>query len=126
MELLLSEIYEQNLQSLIQDLQHKVLQLPILSQHPYPGKYEVKILLKDLEVLSRKTQQTQIFMETPYRNIQLFESILKVCSKSTKLCIASNITLDSENIKTKTIEEWKLSNPPNIHKSPTIFLIHAR
>ena len=82
--------------------------------------------IKDLEVLSRKNKQTQIFMETPYRNIQLFESILKVCSKSTKLCIASNITLDSENIKTKTIEEWKLSNPPNIHKSPTIFLIHAR
>jgi len=82
--------------------------------------------IKDLEVLSRRTQQTQIFMETPYRNIQLFESILKVCSKSTKLCIASNITLDSENIKTKAIEEWKLSNPPNIHKSPTIFLIHAR
>ena len=82
--------------------------------------------IKDLEVLSRKTKQTQIFMETPYRNIQLFESILKVCSKSTKLCVASNITLDSENIKTKTIEEWKLSNPPKIHKSPTIFLIHAR
>ena len=82
--------------------------------------------IKDLEVLSRKNKQTQIFMETPYRNIQLFESILKVCSKSTKLCIASNITLDSENIKTKAIEEWKLSNPPNIHKSPTIFLIHAR
>ncbi|MDC0201894.1 SAM-dependent methyltransferase [Flavobacteriales bacterium] len=79
--------------------------------------------IKDLEVLSRRTQQTQIFMETPYRNIQLFESILKVCSRSTKLCIASNITLDSENIKTKTIEEWKLSNPPKIHKSPTIFLI---
>ena len=82
--------------------------------------------IKDLEVLSRGTQQTQIFMETPYRNTQLFESILKVCSKSTKLCIASNITLDLEKIKTKTIEEWKLSNPPKIHKSPTIFLIHAR
>ena len=82
--------------------------------------------IKDLEILSRKSNQTQIFMETPYRNLQLFESILKVCSKSTKLCVASNITLDSENIKTKTIEEWKSSNPPNIHKSPTIFLILAR
>lgn len=82
--------------------------------------------IKDLEVLSRRTKQTQIFMETPYRNIPLFESILKVCSKNTKLCIAANITLDSENIKTKTIEEWRLSNPPNIHKSPTIFLIYAR
>ena len=82
--------------------------------------------IKDLEVLSRRTKQTQIFMETPYRNIQLFESILKVCSKNTKLCIAANITLDSENIKTKTIEEWRSENPPNIHKSPTIFLIYAR
>ena len=80
--------------------------------------------IKDLEILSRKSNQTQIFMETPYRNLQLFESILKVCSKSTKLCVASNITLDSENIKTKTIEEWKSCNPPNIHKSPTIFLIY--
>ena len=82
--------------------------------------------IKDLEVLSRKTKQTQIFMETPYRNLQLFEYILKVCSKNTKLCIASNITLSSENIKTKTIDEWKSSNPPNIHKSPTIFLIYGR
>ena len=82
--------------------------------------------IKDLEILSRKTKQTQIFMETPYRNLQLFESILKVCSKNTKLCIASNITLASENIKTKTIEEWKSSNPPNIHKYPTIFLIYGR
>jgi len=82
--------------------------------------------IKDLEKLSKRTNQTQIFMETPYRNLQLFESILKVCSKNTKLCIASNITLTSENIKTKIIEEWKLSNPPNIHKSPTIFLIYGR
>ena len=82
--------------------------------------------IKDLEMISRKTKQTQIFMETPYRNVQLFESILKVCSKNTKLCIATNITLDSENIKTKTIEEWKLSNHPKVHKSPTIFLIHAK
>jgi len=81
--------------------------------------------IKDLEVLSRRNKQTQIFMETPYRNIQLFDSILKVCSKSTKLCIASNITLDSENIETKIIEEWKSSNLPKIHKSPTIFLIYG-
>lgn len=82
--------------------------------------------IKYLEVLSKKTQQTQIFMETPYRNIQLFESILKTCFNSTKLCIASNITLDAENIRTQRIEEWKLSGPPNIHKSPAIFLIHAK
>jgi len=82
--------------------------------------------IKYLEILSKKTQQTQIFMETPYRNIQLFESILKVCLNSTRLCVASNITLDSENIKTQTIKEWKSSPSPKIHKSPTIFLIHAK
>ena len=78
--------------------------------------------IKDLEFLSRKNGQTQIFMETPYRNLQLFESILKTCSKSTKLCIASDITLPSENIKTRTIEEWS-SIRPEIHKKPSIFLI---
>jgi 16S rRNA (cytidine1402-2'-O)-methyltransferase len=82
--------------------------------------------IKDLEILSRKTKQTQIFMETPYRNLQLFESVLKVCSNSTQLCVASNITLNSENIKTKTIEEWQSSPKPNIHKIPTIFLIYGR
>lgn len=89
-------------------------------------KKERKKKIKDLEILSKKQGQTQIFIETPYRNIQLFESILKVCSKNTKLCIASNITLDSENIKTKTIEEWISSNTPDIHKSPTIFLMYSR
>ena len=78
--------------------------------------------IKDLESLSKKNRQTQIFMETPYRNLQLFESIIKTCLKSTKLCIASDITLPSENIKTKTIEEWS-SIKPEINKIPSIFLI---
>lgn len=78
--------------------------------------------IKDLEFLSKKNRQTQIFMETPYRNLQLFESILKTCSKITKLCIASDITLPSEHIKTRTIEEWR-SIRPEIHKKPSIFLI---
>ncbi len=78
--------------------------------------------IKHLEETVRKTKQTQIFMETPYRNNQLIETILKVCRNSTKLCIASNITLFNENIKTKTIEEWKQTKI-NIHKKPSIFLI---
>ena len=60
-------------------------------------------------------------METPYRNLQLFESIVKTCSR-TKLCMLTDITLDSENIKTKTIEEW-IKIRPEIHKRPSIFLI---
>ena len=61
-------------------------------------------------------------METPYRNMQLVTAILKTCKSSSRLCIASNITMPSENIKTKTIEEWREVNI-NIHKKPTIFLI---
>ena len=78
--------------------------------------------LRNLESLSKKTGQTQIFMETPYRNNQLITTILKTCKSSTRLCIASDITMSSENIKTKTILEWKEVNI-NIHKKPTIFLI---
>lgn len=79
--------------------------------------------LKYLESLTKKTGQTQIFMETPYRNHQLFDTIIKVCSNNTKLCIASDITLPSENIKTKTIAEWK-QEKININKKPAIFLIN--
>ena len=78
--------------------------------------------IKELEEKARKTKQTQIFMETPYRNNQLIESILATCNNNTRLCIASNITMESENIKTKTISEWK-QNKINLHKNPTIFLI---
>jgi len=79
--------------------------------------------LRYLESLTKKTGQTQIFMETPYRNHQLFDTIIKVCSNNTKLCIASDITLPSENIKTKTIAEWK-HEKININKKPAIFLIN--
>ena len=79
--------------------------------------------LRYLESLTKKTGQTQIFMETPYRNHQLFDAIIKVCSNNTKLCIASDITLSSENIKTKNISEWK-QEKININKKPTIFLIN--
>ena len=75
-----------------------------------------------LEKLAKTTGQTQIFMETPYRNNQLIEVLLKVCSNNTKLCIASDITLSTENIKTKTIAEWK-QKKISIQKKPAIFLI---
>ena len=78
--------------------------------------------IKRLEELAKKTKQTQIFMETPYRNQQLIEGLLKTCNNNTKLCIASNITLPNVNIKTKRIAEWKQTKI-NIHKQPAIFLI---
>ena len=85
-------------------------------------KSERTKIIKQLEELVKKTGQTQIFMETPYRNNQLIETLLKTCSNNTKLCMASDITLPTENIKTKTIAEWKQTKS-NLDKKPTIFLI---
>ena len=85
-------------------------------------KSERTKIIKQLEELVKKTGQTQIFMETPYRNNQLIETLLKTCSNNTKLCTASDITLPTENIKTKTIAEWKQTKI-NLDKKPTIFLI---
>jgi len=80
--------------------------------------------IKFLENRSVKENQSQIFMETPYRNQKLLEDILKTCRSNTKLCIATDITLDTEFIKTKTVQEWK-ANMPDIHKRPTIFIIQG-
>ncbi len=80
--------------------------------------------IKDLETESVKKKCTQIFIETPYRNNQLIEAMLKNCSPSTKLCIAVDITGKKEWIKTKTIAEWQ-KNKPDIHKRPAIFLIYS-
>jgi len=81
--------------------------------------------IKQMESNSRKENQSQIFMETPYRNHQLLEAVIKNCSKKVRLCIATNISLSSENIKTKTIDEWKRTKL-DIHKKPTIFLFLAK
>tara|TARA_Y100001933_G_scaffold73532_1_gene74994 strand:- start:2299 stop:3003 length:705 start_codon:yes stop_codon:yes gene_type:complete len=78
--------------------------------------------IKLLEKISNNSGQTQIFMETPYRNNKLLDTIIKVCNSKTMLCIASNITQNNESIVSKSIEEWKFSNfRPN--KNPSIFLI---
>ena len=65
---------------------------------------------------------TQIFMETPYRNNKLLDELLKIMHPDTKLCIACDITLENEYIRTKTIANW-VDSLPNLHKRPTIFLI---
>jgi 16S rRNA (cytidine1402-2'-O)-methyltransferase len=75
-----------------------------------------------LEKKAKNEQQTQIFIEAPYRNNQLIEDLLKNCSSSTLLCIAANITANNEFIRTKNIQEWK-KNVPDLHKQPAIFLI---
>lgn len=80
--------------------------------------------IKELEAESQKNSCTQIFIETPYRNNQLIEAILKNCKSSTSLCIAANLTGKEEWIKTKTIADWK-KEKVDIHKQPAIFLLLA-
>lgn len=80
--------------------------------------------IKDIEQESLRKSCTQIFIETPYRNNQLLETLLKVCNPATRLCIAANLTASNEFIHTKTITDWRKS-PPNLHKQPSIFLIHG-
>lgn len=81
-------------------------------------------MLKELEADSLKNNCTEIFIETPYRNNQLVEAILEVCRSSTKLCLAVDLTGETEWIKTKPTSNWK-KNKPDIHKRPAIFLLYA-
>ncbi len=85
-------------------------------------KEERKKTIKALEKKSSELQQTQIFMETPYRNDAIISDLIKILHPSTRLCIACDLTLKSETIKTHTIEEWKKSSF-SIQKRPAIFLI---
>jgi 16S rRNA (cytidine1402-2'-O)-methyltransferase len=80
--------------------------------------------LREIESNSRKQGSAHIFIETPYRNNSLLESILKTCSHSTRLCIAVNLTGKSESIQTKTIDAWKKAIP-EINKQPAIFILQA-
>lgn len=80
--------------------------------------------LKTLENRAYKENQTQLFIETPYRNAQLFDSIIKTCRAETKLCVAAGITTDAEFIKTKTLSEWKKSGLPELKKVPAIFALY--
>ena len=83
-----------------------------------------KKAIKDLETDSIKQNCTQIFIETPYRNNPLLKDILQACSSQTRLCIAADITASTEDIRTRTIQEWQRA-VPELHKRPVIFLIHG-
>jgi 16S rRNA (cytidine1402-2'-O)-methyltransferase len=88
------------------------------------NKHERLEKIKSIESRSLKEKQTQIFMETPYRNNQLMEDVLKTCRNNTLLCIASNISLKNEFIKTMTIGEWK-NYKKDLNKQPAVFLVQA-
>ncbi|MBP2833926.1 SAM-dependent methyltransferase [Aquimarina sp. U1-2] len=85
-------------------------------------KNERKAAIKSLEKTSLEKNQAQIFIETPYRNDKMFSDLKSILHASTRLCIASNITLTSEFIATKRIEEWK-NEEIDLHKKPTIYII---
>jgi 16S rRNA (cytidine1402-2'-O)-methyltransferase len=86
-------------------------------------KGERKKAIKDLEKLSKEKNQSQIFIETPYRNEKMFTDIKATLTPTTNLCIAADITLQSEYIKTMMIKDWK-HQQPDLHKKPAIFIIH--
>ena len=85
-------------------------------------KGERKKAIKDLERLSKDKKQSQIFIETPYRNEKMFTDLKATLTPTTQLCIAADITLSSEFIKTLEIKDWK-HQKPDLHKRPAIFII---
>lgn len=89
--------------------------LPV--KFPQRGKH-----IKNLEYRLYHENQTQIFIETPYRNNQLMVDLVRQLDERTKICVACDITLETEYIKTKTVAEWK-KELPELHKRPAIFLI---
>ena len=78
--------------------------------------------LKQLEERALHEQQTQLFIETPYRNAKLFATLLQTLRPQTRLCIAAGITTDSEWIRTQTVAQWKHTTLPDLSKTPAIFL----
>jgi len=80
--------------------------------------------IKQLENKVWKENQTQLFIETPYRNAQMIQSILNSCKGETKLCIASGITTPEEYIVTRSISQWKKDKAPDLKKIPAIYLLY--
>lgn len=80
--------------------------------------------IKELELTSARKKSTQIFIETPYRNNPLIETLLKTCKPSTRICIAAELTGANEFVRTKTVAEWQ-QQKTDFHKKPVIFLLLA-
>jgi len=81
--------------------------------------------LKKLEARSASEKQTQLFIETPYRNAKLIAELLSALRPSTGLCIAAGLTTENQFLCTKTVEQWRRASLPNLSKTPTIFAIYA-
>lgn len=81
--------------------------------------------IKELEMLAGKHKQAQYFIETPYRNIQMLSDLLSALSPSTQLCIASNLTDTSQEVRTRSVAEWKKVETPVVNKIPIVFGIYC-
>jgi 16S rRNA (cytidine1402-2'-O)-methyltransferase len=81
--------------------------------------------IKELETIAERNDQTQIFIETPFRNNSLLEDVLKAANPKSRLCIACDLTAGTEFVQTKTIADWQ-KKIPELHKRPTIFLLFHR
>lgn len=81
--------------------------------------------IAELESESARHRQTQIFIETPYRNNVLFKAALSACRPQTRLCVATDLTLATEFVRTLRIAEWKAAPPPDLDRRPTVFLLLA-
>jgi 16S rRNA (cytidine1402-2'-O)-methyltransferase len=81
--------------------------------------------IKSLEAESKQKGCTQIFIETPYRNNQLLETLIKTCHPQTQICVAADLTAATEFIQTKTAQQWKAAIP-QLHKRPVIFLLYQQ
>ena len=86
--------------------------------------------IKDLESRSRSEKQTQLFIETPYRNAAMLEALVAHCQGGTLICVATDLSLETESIKTMTGAQWKsllgAGKAPDFHKKPTVFLLLAQ
>ena len=79
--------------------------------------------LKQLETRARQEHQTQLFIETPFRNHKLFDTLCQTLAPQTRLCVAAGITTTDEWIRTRTVAEWRRTPLPDLSKTPAIFLI---
>lgn len=84
---------------------------------------EISKALKNIGGDIQKNGTSHIFIETPYRNLKTFETIIKTLPPNVYLCLATDITASTENIQTKSIKDWKGSRKPDLHKRPTVFIL---
>ena len=90
-----------------------------------PQKDRLGKTLKKLERNSERFQQTQLFIETPYRNNGLVETAIATLAPETRFCIAADLTLPAQYIRTLPVREWKKTEVPELHKRPAVFLLYA-